>query len=269
MVRRPSGASYSPGVRASSTPGASSVSRRNLLITVAVVAVCGLAVWLVSPLHQAAGYALTGNTGALRTQLRDLGAGGVLVLFGVMLAHAIVWYPAEIPTAAAGYVYGFWLALPILAVGWTVSALATFAIGHFAGRPVLYRIVGERRFLRAEGVVARGGWPILVAARLVPVVPFSLTGFVAGAAGVPLWRFAWTTAVGFLPITVIFALLGSRLQDLSLTDPVLYIALAPLLLLLAAGRPLARRMREQGDEPASGAGPAQPVSASEEPVNST
>lgn len=268
MVRRPRGASYSSCVLAPSTPGASGFSRRGLLATIAIVIASGLTIWLVSPLHQAAGYALTGNTEALRTQLRDLGASGVLVLFGVMLAHVVVWYPAEIPTAAAGYVYGFWLAMPILVAGWLLSALATFFIGHFAGRPVLYRIAGERRFLRAERVVARGGWPILLAARLVPVVPFSLTGFVAGAAGVPLWRFTWTTVVGFLPITAIFALLGSRLQELSLTDPVLYIALAPLLLLLAAGRPLARRMREQDEEPSSGTGP-RPVVPSEKPVGSS
>ncbi|MBA2348762.1 MAG: VTT domain-containing protein [Solirubrobacterales bacterium] len=233
---------------APSTPGASGVSRRGLLITLAIMVACGLTIWLVAPLHEAAGYTLTGNTEALREQLLDLGAGGVLVLYGVLLAHVVIWYPAEIPTAAAGFVYGFWLALPILMLGWLISALATYAVGHFAGRPLLYRFAGERRFLRAERVIARGGWPILLAARFVPVMPFSLTGFVAGAAGVPLWRFSWTTVIGFLPITAIFALLGSRLQELSLTDPVLYIALAPILLLLAAGHPLAKRMRAHDDE---------------------
>lgn len=228
------------------------------------MAAAGLTVWMVSPLHQAAGYALTGNTEALRTQLLDLGPGGVLVLYGVMLAHVVVWYPAEIPTAAAGFVYGFWLSLPILVIGWLLSALATYAVGHYAGRPLLYRFAGERRFLRAERVVARGGWPILLAARFVPVMPFSLTGFVAGAAAVPLWRFVWTTVLGFLPITVIFALLGSRLQELSLTDPVLYVALAPILLLLAAGHPLAKRMRTQEQQP----GATETVPAGDEPVGS-
>lgn len=246
---------------APSTPGASGASRRGLLITLGCLVAAGLTIWLVSPLHQAAGYALSGNTEALRTQLRDRGAGGVLVLYGVMLTHVVVWYPAEIPTAAAGFVYGFWLALPVLMVGWLVSALATFAIGHFAGRPVLYRFAGEQRFLAAERVVARGGWPILVAARFVPVMPFSLTGFVAGAAGVPLWRFVWTTVIGFLPITAIFALLGSRLQSLSFTDPVLYIALAPILVLLAAAHPLAKRMRDHApDEEPERAGDETPAS---------
>ena len=52
-----------------------------------------------------------------------------------------------------------------------------------------------------EDAIDRGGATLLLAARLVPIVPFSLTGIVAGAARVPLWRFTWTTAVGYLPIT--------------------------------------------------------------------
>lgn len=222
-----------------------------MVVTIAAIAVAGLVLWTVDPLHDAAGFALRGDTTGLRDQLRDLGGWGVLVLLGVVLAHAVVPYPAEIPTAAAGFVYGFALALPIIVAGWLMSGLATYAIGRFAGRSLLYRLAGERRFARAEQAVLRGGAPVLLAARLVPVVPFSLTGYVAGAASVPLWRFTWTTVVGFLPLTVVFVLLGSRLEELSLSDPLLYAALAPILALLFAARPLARRMRAPlDDEPA-------------------
>ncbi len=204
--------------------------------------------WLVGPLHEAAAFALQGDTKGLRDHLRDLGAWGALVLVAVTLVHAVIPYPAEIPTAAAGFVYGFAVALPIVVAAWLLSALATYAIGRYAGRSMLFRIADEQRFRRAEAAVLRGGAPVLLAARLVPVVPFSLTGYVAGAARVPLWLFSWTTVVGILPLTIVFVFLGSRLQELSLTDPLLYLALAPLLLLLLAARPLARRMRAPADE---------------------
>lgn len=204
--------------------------------------------WLVGPLHEAAAFALQGDTKGLRDHLRDLGAWGALVLVAVTLVHAVIPYPAEIPTAAAGFVYGFAVALPIVMAAWLLSALATYAIGRYAGRSMLFRIADEQRFRRAEAAVLRGGAPVLLAARLLPVVPFSLTGYVAGAARVPLWLFSWTTVVGILPLTIVFVFLGSRLQELSLTDPLLYLALAPLLLLLLAARPLARRMRAPADE---------------------
>ncbi len=74
-----------------------------------------------------------------------------------------------------------------------------------------------------EEAIERGGAGILLAARLVPIIPFSLTGIVAGAARVPLFRFIWTTAVGYLPITAYFIYLGSRLEEFSIADPVLWI----------------------------------------------
>jgi uncharacterized membrane protein YdjX (TVP38/TMEM64 family) len=120
----------------------------------------------------------------------------------------------------------------------------TYAFGRYAARTLLHRLAGEQRFQRAESAVRRGGATVLIAARLVPVMPFSLTGYVAGAARVPVGRFAWTTVVGFLPITLVVCLLGSRLKSLSFSDPLLYAAVVPILALLIAARPLARRMRD-------------------------
>lgn len=232
-----------------SSPTASGVSRRGVVLTLlAVIAACAV-VWFVGPLHEAAGSALRGDTTGLREQLRERGAWGVVVLVAVVLAHAVIPYPAEIPTAAAGFVYGFAAALPLMVSAWLLSALATYVMGRYAGRSLLYRLAGERRFHAAERTLLRGGATVLLAARLVPVVPFSLTGYAAGAARVGLWRFAWTTVIGFLPLTVVFVLLGSRLEELSLTDPLLYLALLPLVVLLFAARPLARRLRPPADEP--------------------
>jgi uncharacterized membrane protein YdjX (TVP38/TMEM64 family) len=68
--------------------------------------------------------------------------------------------------------------------------------------------------------------------RLVPIVPFSLFSYAAGAAKVPVGRFVWTTAIGYLPLTAIFVYLGSQLEELSATDPVLWIGAVVLIALM-------------------------------------
>jgi membrane protein implicated in regulation of membrane protease activity len=45
------------------------------------------------------------------------------------------------------------------------------------------------------------------------VVPFALLGYAAGATHVSLWRFSWTTVIGYLPLTIAVAYLGSRAPD--------------------------------------------------------
>jgi uncharacterized membrane protein YdjX (TVP38/TMEM64 family) len=78
--------------------------------------------------------------------------------------------------------------------------------------------------------------------RLVPIVPFSLFSYAAGSARVPLGRFLWTTAVGYLPLTVLFTYLGSRLESLHLDDPLLWIGVAVLIGLLLLTRRVIRSL---------------------------
>jgi uncharacterized membrane protein YdjX (TVP38/TMEM64 family) len=187
---------------------------------------------LIPPLRDAIFDALSGDTAQVRSDLRDLGAAGVLMVLWLALIHTIVWYPAEILDAAAGFVYGFGPALPLVMAGWVTSGLIAYYIGRHAGRPLLYKLAGEERFLRAERGIARGGASFLLACRLVPIVPFSLISIVAGAARVPVTRFAWTTAVGYLPLTAYFVYLGSRLEGFSIEDPILWIGAAALIIAL-------------------------------------
>ncbi len=189
----------------------------------------------VPDLRELASAAFRGDTETARERLDGLGVLGVVLLYAFMLVHIVVPYPSEVASAATGYVYGFWLAVPIAMVGWTLSAIGTYYVGQHLGRPTIHRLVGEARAARAEQMVARGGAGALLAARLIPIVPFSLIGFVAGATRVPLMRFVWTTVVGFLPLTVACVYLGSRLESLHLSDPLVWAALTPLLLAVIAG----------------------------------
>jgi uncharacterized membrane protein YdjX (TVP38/TMEM64 family) len=215
----------------------------SLALSVVTVAIAAAVVLAIPDLRDAAGHALHGEGNELRRQLRDMGALGVFVLVALMLIHAVVFFPSELVTATAGYVYGFAGGVALAVVGWLASALLTYWLGRHAGRPVLRRLAGGHRLEGLEAALARGGPVVLLAARLLPVVPYSLIGYVAGAARVPLWTFVWTSVVGMLPLTLIVVTLGTRLQDFSWSDPVVWLALVPLLLAAVMARPLSRRLR--------------------------
>ena len=221
------------------------MERRGIALTLLGLLALGALVALVPPLREGVANAVSGDAGELRTELLDLGPAGALVLVGLMLVHAVVPFPSELSNAAAGFVYGFWVALPLVLVGWTLSALATYAIGRHAARPALRRLAGEERLERGEEVIERGGVTALLAARLIPIMPYSLVGYVAGAAHVPLWRFTWTTFLGSIPLCAAVVYLGDRLDSLSPTDPGVLVAVGAFLALLAAGRVLATRVQRR------------------------
>jgi uncharacterized membrane protein YdjX (TVP38/TMEM64 family) len=210
--------------------------------TLAGIVVLVLLILLIEPLRTGVGNAVQGDTASLREEIRDLHFGGVLIVLALALAHAVIWYPAEILDAAAGYVYGFWVAMPLVMGGWILNAILAYWIGRHAARPALYRVAGQQRFERLERIAETGGITLLLGMRLIPVVPFSLFSIVAGAARVPVPRFLWTTAVGYVPITALFIYLGSRLEELSPTDPILWLGALVMIALLVLTRRMIRRM---------------------------
>ena len=78
----------------------------------------------IEPLRAGIGDAVSGDTADLREDLRGLGFGGVMITFILALAHAVIWYPAEILDLAVGYVYGFWGGLALVMVGWVANGAA-------------------------------------------------------------------------------------------------------------------------------------------------
>jgi uncharacterized membrane protein YdjX (TVP38/TMEM64 family) len=184
-------------------------------ITLAGVGLLAGLVFAIPALHEAALAAIHGETDKVQSEIASLGIAGPLLILALTLIHAVVFYPAEIVDAAAGLAYGFLPALLLMMSGWLLSALACFFVGRSVARPLLDRWFGPERFERIEARIERGGAKALIAVRLIPIFPFSIVCYAAGAARVPVWRYTWTTAVGYLPITALAVYFGTRLDLLS------------------------------------------------------
>jgi uncharacterized membrane protein YdjX (TVP38/TMEM64 family) len=205
----------------------------------------------IPALRHALEAALQGDTDKVRHEINQLGAGGPLLIIALALIHTVVLYPAEIVNAAAGFAFGFFPALALVTVGWMLSALLCYWVGTRVARPLLDRWFGLERFERFEGMIERGGVTLLLALRLIPIVPFSLVGYAAGAARVPVWRFIWTTIVGYMPITALAVFFGTRLEGIELTDPLVIGSAAVLLLLLLIGNWIVRRQAGSNEKEVS------------------
>jgi uncharacterized membrane protein YdjX (TVP38/TMEM64 family) len=215
-------------------------------ITLAGIALLAALVLAVPDLRDAFEAAIRGDSAEVRAEIDGLGVAGPLLILALAVIHSFVFYPAEIVDAAAGFVYGFFPGLALVMLGWLLSAFLCYSIGRSVARPLLDRWLGPGRFERTEAMIERGGVTLLLAIRLIPIVPFSLVCYAAGAARVPPWRFAWTTAVGYLPITALAVYFGTRLEGLDLTDPLVVGSAAALIALLLAGHRIVRRQSGSG-----------------------
>ena len=198
-----------------------------LAVTLALLAVLGLAFWFVEPLRAVATAALEGEGALVRSRTHDLGAAGALVLLALVLAHAAIPYPAELTTAAAGYVYGFGLGFGLMMVSWFLTALLAYELAREVGRPVARR--AHRRAAPGEGRgvrrARRRDGPHRVALRAAdPVQRRLLRG---GHHGRPAPALRLDDAsIGIAPFCLIVTYLGSRLQTVSITDWRLWLVVA-------------------------------------------
>jgi uncharacterized membrane protein YdjX (TVP38/TMEM64 family) len=186
---------------------------------------------------------LNGDSRELRRELLGLGVGSVLVLLVVALSHAVVPFPTELVTGAAGFVYGFWLSVPLLLGCWLASALLAYWLAERFGRPLARRLVGARRLARAEELMERGGAATLLSLRLIPLIPYNAICYAAGITRVPLGRYSWTTVVGITPLTVLVAYLGSRLRSPNFGDWRVWLLIVAFVAIVVAGQVLERRLR--------------------------
>jgi uncharacterized membrane protein YdjX (TVP38/TMEM64 family) len=203
-----------------------------LVATAALLASLLLAFLLVDSLRGVATAAFEGDGALVGGRPHPPGAPRAFVLLALVLAHAVIPYPAEITTAAAGYVYGFGLGLGLMMLSWFLTALLAYELARGPGRQVTRRVIGAHRLAAAERFVERGGATGLIAARFLPLMPFNAVCYAAGITGVPRARYAWTTIVGIAPFCIVVTYLGSRLQTVSLSDWRLWAVVAGLMGLL-------------------------------------
>ena len=213
-----------------------STMRRLRLLALAALWVGIVVLWFV---HRSnTGEGTTAAVAALIDGLRD-NWWSIPAFILLSVARPFVLVPATLLTVGAGLVYGPVLGLVVAAAGANASAM----VGHTVGATVapgwgsgLIASWGDR--------LRRNSFESVLIMRLI-FLPYDLVNYGAGLLGVRRWPFLAATAIGSLPGTVSFVLLGASLTDLStgvggIDRPTLIASIALIVASLAASRLLRR-----------------------------
>ena len=97
---------------------------------------------------------MQGDHDEVRNQIDELGVWGPLLILALAVLHAVVFYPAEIVDAAAGFAYGFFPALALVMIGWLLNGAHLLGDRPF-DRPAATRPLVRRGALRAGRALDR------------------------------------------------------------------------------------------------------------------
>lgn len=129
-----------------------------------------------------------------------------------VLAVAFSLPGAAVLSLAGGALFGTAAAVLFIVVGATAGA----ALAFLSARYLLGTRLQERyaaHLIRFNSEMERNGTRYLITLRLIPLFPFFVVNFLAGLTRISLVTFAWTTAVGILPWTAVFAYAGHQLES--------------------------------------------------------
>lgn len=170
-----------------------------------------------------------------------------VIVAAVFVIGGLVMIPVTLMIVASGVafgaIHGFFYAL----LGAELSALASYAIGHWLGRDTVDRL-SHRWLRRANEYLGRQGLLAIITLRIVPVAPYSIINLVAGASRIGLRQFALGTLIGILPGAFALTLLSDQVVAAVRQPDALQIGLSIALgALIAAGAwALSRWLRGRG-----------------------
>ena len=145
---------------------------------------------------------------AVRSWLSGAGASGWLLLTLAVGLALLAPVPRTALSVLLGVVAGFPAGLAVALTGGLLGGLLGFGLSRCLGRAAVARIAGDR-LAQVDRLAGERGFAAVLAARLLPVLPFTVVSYGAGLTGIRLLPYAAATALGLLPSTVVQVGLGA------------------------------------------------------------
>lgn len=157
---------------------------------------------------------LTADVEGLRVWGDSLGLWAPLATLLLMVIQALAApIPAVLITVLNSLLFGPFVGAIWSILSATVAAVLCFLIARGYGVPVVSRLVSDRVMTRTERFMDSHGAAAILAARLLPVVPFDPVSYVAGLTHMRLWTFVWATVIGQIPAGFAYSYLGQEIGD--------------------------------------------------------
>jgi uncharacterized membrane protein YdjX (TVP38/TMEM64 family) len=181
------------------------------------------------------------NEAWIDARVRGHGVNGALLFLLMGGVFTAIGLPRQIIAFLGGYAFsGIWLGTLLGALAALLGCMLTFAYARFFGRGLLRSRLGERAG-RFDRFIHGHPFSMTVLIRLLPVGSNLLTNLAAGISSIRPAYFFSGTFLGYLPQTLVFALVGSGVHIAPMLK--LTLAIALFLASMALGVYLYRRRR--------------------------
>ncbi len=196
---------------------------RNIAILLVIIAAFALAYFLVPSFRNGLKRGLSAMTSGelaiavsrFQEYIRSFGVWAPIVSAGLMVIQSILFpVPGQIVTIANGLLFGafwgFWLSWASAMLG----AITCFFIARALGRPTVEKLASKKALTVADQFFDRYGNNSILVSRLIPLVSFDAVSYLAGVTSVSFRGFIIATAIGQVPMTIVYSIFGQNLTGM-------------------------------------------------------
>lgn len=174
------------------------------------------------------------------SQVRGQGLSGELLFLAMGAFATAIAVPRQAVSFLGGYAFGFLLGTLLSVLATVGGCVLSFFYARWFGRELVKNRF-PARIQRVDGFIRENTFSMTLLIRLLPVGSNILTSLAAGVSSVRAMPFLLGSALGYIPQTAVFALVGSGIS----LDPTFRIGLGVFLFVISGflGIYLFRRFR--------------------------
>ena len=162
------------------------------------------------------------NPQTVREFIYSFGPWAVVVYILLMAVNTMtIMPPTLIMMVMSGVLFGPFLGSLALWIGLLLGSIGAFLIARFLAQDFVTARLGGRAARFNEQLMERG-FSVVFLARILGLPPYEIVNYASGLSKILFRDFLLASMFGSIPGAILFAVLGDRLLNPDLRDPLLY-----------------------------------------------
>lgn len=142
-----------------------------------------------------------------------------LIYIGIYALRSLTFFSSILLTLAGGFLFGPVWGILYTVIGANLSATVAFLVGRYLGQGLLDSGAASSWIQRYAHRMRKNSFEIVLIMRFL-FLPYDLVNYLSGFLRIGYWPFLTATAVGSIPGTIAFVLMGASLSPAALADMV-------------------------------------------------
>lgn len=203
------------------------------------------------PLEEMISLLSKGSVSQVTNIIRSWGIWAPLLSIMLMILQSIIApIPAFLISGANGAIFGIFWGIVVSWIGAMFGATLSFYIARWFGENLIKKLTKKKGLWdKVDQISTKHGFKVVLIGRLLPFISFDFLSYSAGLSKMKIVPFMVSTAIGMIPGTIAYVLLGNQLTKFENYSNVIILVILVLLIIFGIAKYfISKNKQELGED---------------------